>query len=115
MTLWNVFSGNLLAFQKLSTEETLCGVGIWGFPWYQSGGYTYLHRNVPIFLVEQDQDFEQLTQSFNYLVANVPVPPQYQNYALQQCWKSTCLYKRQGSCVQTPDKHINQVLKQRGE
>lgn len=114
-THWNSYSGNILAFQKLSRSETLCGVGLWGILWHETAGYTHLHRDVPVFLVEQDNDFDKLGASFNYLVANVPVPKQHQDYALQQCWKSTCLYKRPGSCTQIKGYHLNQVLKKRGE
>jgi len=112
-TYWQRFSGNLLAFQKLSTEQTLCGVGLLGINWYRSGGYTYLHRDVPIFLVEQDTDFNQLAPSFNYLVATVSVPRQHQDYVLQGFWGTTCLYKRPGSCTQRRGYSINQVIKQK--
>lgn len=111
---WQRFSGNLLAFQKLSTEQTLCGVGLFGVQWSASGGYTYLHRDVPVFIVEQDADFNQLAQSFNYLVATISVPPQHQDYALQECWGTTCLYKRPGSCTVKRGYHINRVLEQKG-
>jgi hypothetical protein len=100
---WTLYSGNLLAFKELSTEETLCGVGLLGIPLYKSGGYTYLHRQVPIFPVEQDTDFNQLLPSFNYFVATTPVPQQQNGYALHKCWGTTCIYKRLGSCIRKTD------------
>ncbi len=119
-TNWQRYSGNLLALQKLSTDPTVCGVGFLGVNLYDSGGYTYLHRNVPIFIVEllmneQKTNFDGVAPSFNYLMSAVPVPPHQDSYALQQCWGSTCLYKRAGSCTQIPGYHINRVLEQLGQ
>ncbi|MEH1834503.1 MAG: mannosyltransferase [Nostoc sp.] len=112
-THWYSGSSNLIALQKLSQEKTICGVGLWGISWALSGGYTYLHHHVPIFLLGEEKDFDQLKAGFNYLVANVPVPQQHEDYTLQKCWKSTCIYKKQGSCT---DQHydVNQILKQQG-
>ena len=115
ITHWTLHSGNLKAFQKLSTEEMLCGVGLQDVPWWESGGYTYLHRDVPIFLLEDNIDFERLAPSFNYLVSKLTVPPQHQIYRLQKCWGATCLYKRPGSCVEIEGYHINQILEQTGQ
>jgi len=111
---WSLSTGNLRAFQELSTEKTLCGVALWGIPWHTSAGYTHLHRDVPIFLLENDKDFNQMQASFNYLVGKVPIPPQHQDYVLQRCWKNTCLYQRSGSCIPT-SYNINQRLKEQGE
>jgi hypothetical protein len=113
-TNWQRYSGSLHAFKKLSTDETLCGVGLRAIEWIWSGGYTYLHRNVPIVLVDRDSDYDRLAPNFNYLVSLIPVPPQYQ-YVLQQCWGTTCLYKRSGSCTKETGYDINQLLEQKGE
>lgn len=112
---WKDFSGNLLAFKTLSTEQTLCGVGVLGITWFWTGGYTYLHRNVPIFQIEKKNDFDKFSPSFNYLVSTVPVPSSNQNYTVQKCWGETCLYKRPNSCTQIKGYSINKVLEQRGE
>ncbi|AFZ57949.1 mannosyltransferase [Anabaena cylindrica FACHB-243] len=107
-------TNNLLALQSLSTENTVCGLGLWGIHWALSGGYTYFHRDVPIYPVDKAADFEKLKPGFNYIVANISVPSQYQNYTLQKCWQGTCVYKRPGSCRQIIDRDINYVLKKSG-
>ncbi|MBD2664946.1 mannosyltransferase [Richelia sinica] len=113
-THWTAVSENLLAFQSLSHDKNVCGLGLWGVNWALSGGYTYLHHDVPIFPVEKDGDFEQLNTGFNYVIANRPLPPPYQNYQLQQCWQGTCVYQRPGACDMIPNRDINYVLKQSG-
>lgn len=111
---WKRFSSNLLASQSLSQEKTLCGVGLRGIAWFNSAGYTYLHQNVPIFLIEKETNFDELAPSFNYLVSRSPVSPQHSDYKLQKCWGTACTFKRPGSCAEKPGYQLNQVLKQRG-
>ncbi|MBD2693311.1 mannosyltransferase [Anabaena catenula] len=107
-------TNNLLALQSLSTENTVCGLGLWGVNWALSGGYTYFHRDVPIYQVEKAADFEELKAGFNYIIGNRSIPSQYQNYTLQKCWQETCVYQRTGSCSQIIDRDINSVLKKSG-
>jgi phosphatidylinositol glycan class B len=107
-------TNNLLASQSLSKEHNVCGLGLWGVEWALSGGYTYLHQNVPIFIVETVTDFKELKTGFNYIIGNLSIPSQYQNYTLQKCWHETCVYKRPGSCNQIIDRDINSVLKKSG-
>ncbi|MBD2353222.1 mannosyltransferase [Tolypothrix sp. FACHB-123] len=111
-THWNAESGNLQALQKLSQEKTVCGVGLWGIHWALSGGYTYLHQDVPMFLMENNKEFETQKQNFNYLVANIPI--QQPGYSSQQCWGNTCIYQREGECQPVRSDRINQVIQQTG-
>jgi GPI mannosyltransferase 3 len=112
---WDKYSGYLQTFQKLSTEKTVCGVGLWEHPWFFSGGYTHLHQDVPLFTIYKKKDFEQFHNNFNYLVAKsyslLPDP----NYVRQECSGKVCSYKRPGSCTQINGYHINKVLQQKGE
>jgi phosphatidylinositol glycan class B len=107
-------TNNLLALQSLSKENTVCGLGLWGIDWSLSGGYTYFHHHVPIFLVEKIEDFAELQAGFNYVVGDTSIPSEYKNYTLQKCWQGTCVYKRPGSCSQIIDREINSVLKKSG-
>lgn len=113
-THWYGIANNLLAMQSLSQEKNVCGVGLWNIHWALSGGYTYLHHNVPVFSVETNKDFQELYSGFNYVVAALPLPSQYQNYQLKQCWEGTCIYQRPGSCNRIVDRDINYILKQSG-
>jgi GPI mannosyltransferase 3 len=111
---WNGSSGHLFFFKKFSTENTVCGVALWQTLWSYSGGYTYLHRDIPLFLTENNKDFEQFRKGFNYVVAefNAPLPG---DYILQECWGKTCSYKRPGLCTRIDGYHVNEVLKQKGQ
>ncbi|MTJ52013.1 mannosyltransferase [Anabaena sp. UHCC 0253] len=107
-------TNNLLALQSLSKENSICGLGLWGIHWALSGGYTYLHQNVPIYPVEEAADFAELKAGFNYIIGNRSIPFPYQNYTLQKCWQGTCIYKRPGTCSPVIERDINSVLKKSG-
>lgn len=111
-TYWENASENLNFFQTLSKAEDVCGLGLWQSILTWTGGYTYLHQDVPIFLPDE-RDFAELQPHFNYLIAKVshdPKPPVEGVYRLQECQNDRCLYKRTGSCAPKPGYHVNQVF-----
>ena len=102
---WHGYSGSLRAFERLSTEKTLCGVGMGGLDWWWSGGYAYLHRDVPIFKVSAET-LNQTALGFNFLVYRNLGANRIGPYIKTQCWGSTCLYKRPGPCAEIEGPHI---------
>jgi len=105
---WRQHAGDIEAFQKLSHDKTLCGVALYKNAWTWPGGYTYLHRNVPIFLFSDETPIEKLAPSFNALVTSEPLPEHHDGFKVAQCWDSrhlrnvpmtVCLYQRPGGCT----------------
>jgi phosphatidylinositol glycan class B len=60
---WSRDSGGLVIFDHLSHDSTLCGLGLYRTHWADTGGYTHLHRNVPIVLVPQASQLEEESQN----------------------------------------------------
>jgi GPI mannosyltransferase 3 len=111
-TYWEKSSESLKFLQDLSKEKEVCGLGLWKAPLVWTGGYTYLHKDVPIFLPDE-RDFAKLQPHFNYLIAKVsrdPKPPVEGLYHLQTCENDLCLYKKAGTCAPKPGYHVNQVF-----
>jgi phosphatidylinositol glycan class B len=107
---WSHFSGTLIAFKYLSHDSAVCGVGITDPLWAATGGYTYLHRNVPILLLPNDASVGEASGSMNAIVNSGPlgnIPPAFK---LRSCWKGVCLYKRPGPCSAAGGYEINQTL-----
>lgn len=44
----------MAAFDNLSTDSSLCGVGLYRVHWSETGGYTHLHRDVPIVIIAHE-------------------------------------------------------------
>jgi len=102
-------------FDRLSRDKTVCGVGLYGIPWFTTGGYTHLHQAVPISLVPPDESpFGEESQSFNVLVANDVVASPSASFQLVGCSDGACLYRRQGSCTPRQGLEINEVLRRTG-
>jgi hypothetical protein len=41
--------GTLDAFLAVRDYKGVCGIGVADYPWHGTGGYTYLHRNIPVY------------------------------------------------------------------
>ena len=99
----------------LSQDSSVCGVGLYKLSWIYSGGYSHLHRNVPIVLVLRDAELEEQAPSFNALVAGESFSDQKLGFTSAGCWNGVCLYKREGSCVVSQrTSEINKVLRDTG-
>ena len=129
---WYNRTGVFHAMEYLSHTPDACGVGIYGADWSDSGGYTYLHRDIPIFLTSVERaytpvsssagdtigrwmDFDEMSPSFNYAVAENPLPALAHGYQLVQCWQDACLYKRPGLCTTTPGYSTSELLRLMGK
>jgi hypothetical protein len=96
---WYRRSGSLVAFDQLSRDPTLCGVGIYRIGWWNIGGYTHLHQNVPIVLLQQASELEQEPRSFNAVVTRGSLSDPKDGFELAGCWNGYCLYRRPGPCT----------------
>jgi hypothetical protein len=69
---WNHEAGPNLAYWEAGKHDDLCGIATIGTPLISAGGYSYLHRNVP--MVGGLSSFDLATA--NYLAApRLTVPP----------------------------------------
>ncbi len=109
------------AFARLSHNSGLCGVGIYaptqgeGPTWGESGGYSYLHRDVPIIPVESAAQLAQDAPQFNALIAKRDSRGIPAGFAPSQCWSGVCLLERAGTCTAPqPGEDLNAYLARGG-
>jgi hypothetical protein len=98
--VWHRFEGVNLSLRRAGQAGDLCGVLVAGVPslvW--TGGYTYLHRDVP--LLATDVDAAQLLPFANYVImpSRFPAPPGFAPVDDAREWR---LLRRQGSCQPAP-------------
>jgi hypothetical protein len=112
------------------TWEWREGVRSWVFPaffgrrdasngWGETGGYSHLHRNVPIVLILNVSDFKKEASSFDSVILPLRLRETLntpgQGFKLERCWNGVCLYRRPGFCSPPADQHeINGALKLTG-
>jgi hypothetical protein len=93
---WGKASGALMAFRSLSEDRQACGVAVLQVNWWDTGGYTYLHRPIPVFFYTRSSDVSGL-EAFNRVVSSEATPP-LRGYTLAECRDGVCIYQRQGGC-----------------
>ena len=112
---WYKTSWGIGAFDRLSREAGLCGVGIYDRIYWESGGYTHLHRDVPMVQVGSAAELAQDAPIFNALIAPLNAPGVPSEFRQLQCWKGVCLLERPGTCAVTPaDRELNAYLRRIG-
>jgi hypothetical protein len=104
------------AFDRLSRETALCGVGIYRAIWWQSGGYTHLDRNVPILPLESAAQLAKDAPAINALIAPAASQDLPAGFTQTRCWEGVCLFERPGACATPPaDEELNAYLRRIGQ
>ena len=82
----------------------LCGLGHNRKDRYISGGYTFLHRRVPIIQVNDgDEDGPRKFAAANVLIEDTARPAHLpSSFSRQKCFDTFCVFARPGSCVALP-------------
>ncbi|MGA3373342.1 MAG: hypothetical protein ABSC48_16425 [Terracidiphilus sp.] len=91
------------ALDRLSRDPALCGVGyygpdFYGVNWAKTGGYSRLHRNVPMILAPESASLAREAPAFNALIAPAATSPVPAGFSQSGCWNGMCLYQRAGAC-----------------
>jgi GPI mannosyltransferase 3 len=104
------------AFDRLRSEGSLCGVGIYNAIWWESGGYTHLHRDVPLIQINGAAQLAQDAAEVNALIAPQETSGIPSGFKQAQCWKGVCLLERPGPCAAPkPEEELNTYLKSMGQ
>lgn len=109
------YASLLAAFGDLRRDDVVCGVGLVATPWYGTGGYAYLHRNVPLYVLNpRDGSFDAWRapwDAFNRVLAPVRMPLPDPRFSRVGCYAGEyCVHARPGQCVAEPDRSINAYL-----
>jgi hypothetical protein len=99
---WYRTNGGIAAMDRLSQDSALCGVGIYQFYWWHSGGYVHLHRNVPMMPITSSAQLLRDAPSFNALLAPQHISGIPTAFKTSECWNDVCLLQREGGCVPPP-------------
>ena len=108
-----------VSFAELGHDPALCGLATSGISFADAGGYTLLHRAVPLFAFDAGETAALIREAaaFNRIVApqDAIVPPGYVRgpcHAGAPGYAATCTFARPGACTASAATHqINTVLK----
>jgi phosphatidylinositol glycan class B len=91
---------NLMAVSYAAEIPGLCGIGLYGehgrdWVWY--GGYSHLHRPVPMYWPVDEAELAATAPAFDTLLYTA-APPLDLGYATLQCFGHSCVARRPGIC-----------------
>jgi hypothetical protein len=110
---WEKKSGSMALVDQLSRDASVCGLGVHGVSWFDTGGYTHLHRDIPIVLL-QGARMEEEAASVNAVITYGQRPHFSPDFSLKRCAEGVCLYQRTGACESPQADEVNAVLRQSG-
>ena len=111
-----VASSMLPVWMAAAKAPDLCGLGLYGphFPWYRSGGYSYLNRATPIYLLRTPEALAEAQPGINYVLVDSRSADTLPEYKKALCSSAFCLLKREQPCAEMPKFRINGVLAEEG-
>jgi hypothetical protein len=99
--LWQRGRGELHGSDLIARLPSVCGIGIYGMSWSDTGGYSHFHHRVPQFWPEDGAGFADYRPAFNVLLYAKP-PPDRADFVDVQCVPGACVAIRPGGCVPMP-------------
>jgi phosphatidylinositol glycan class B len=108
---WTHASWGAESMALAGAKPDLCGVGMVLVSWVWTGGYAYLHRDVPIFLIVNERDGVATAGGYNAVIAPAAAMPNMPEFTLRRCWPGgMCYGERAGACRAVPGEQINERL-----
>ncbi len=81
---------------------TLCGIGLYGKnAWVRYGGYTWLHRPIPMYWPADEAALTASAAAFDTLFYDSVPPPQF-GFKPVRCFGEVCVARRPGRCEARP-------------
>jgi hypothetical protein len=93
----------------------LCGLALLGEHWAATGGYTYLHRDVALYQLDDAGDLAAAWPGFDTALASPEYLAFLPGFRVERCWEGVCLARRPGGCAPTPAPTLNARLAAKGE
>lgn len=102
---WTLSRDAIRASYWLSHQPSLCGLALYDAHWFDTGGYAFLHRQVPIYPLRLEPDrASRSTDAFNFVLGRrSDLPSLGPGYRVAWCASgATCVLSRPGACAAVP-------------
>lgn len=112
---WTRLTGVLSGMELLSSDHSVCGVGV-AVPWFATGGYTYLHQDIPLHEIGGARELRRVAPAVNAIIVHEADVNGAPGYAVERCFSDgMCVLRRGGGCEPVPGYDLNAVLRERGQ
>ena len=98
-TLRQLAHDSLVGAQFAGRLPQLCGIGLYGLDghdWAWYGGYSYLHRPVPMYWPKDAAELRGTVRGFDTLLYREAAPPPELGFTTERCFGRICLARRPG-------------------
>ena len=85
----------------VAASPNVCGIELYGVPWFLSGGYSLMHQNAPLYWADAAAWFMTHRDAFNTVIAAHALPAN-SGFATLRCVHGICVAQRPGPCAALP-------------
>jgi hypothetical protein len=101
---WSDHRPHLLLGQVAGRDRRICGLGLHHLEFWETGGYTYMHRSVPLYRLSAPRLLQaeavRRQRAFNAVISPADrideIPGHWQR---EVCDDNLCLFVRGGGCM----------------
>jgi GPI mannosyltransferase 3 len=108
---WNIRADQIQLYRRLSTDPKICSLASVGLGWAWTGGYTWLHRDVPLIEMMRDGQNSGLNDAYNTVVAPQAFGMRFPQFTQLGCGPHFCAFQREGGCENRTGYNFNDWLK----
>jgi len=101
LELWRRGADAVRADAIVAKLPNVCGVDLYGVPWFLSGGYSMIHQNAPLYWISDQAGFLAHRDAFNTVLASHALP-ENSGFTTLRCVHDVCVAQRPGSCSALP-------------
>jgi GPI mannosyltransferase 3 len=98
--LWSRDADVVRASTAVANLQGVCGIALYGIDWWNSGGYTLMNQNVPLYWVDA-AGLAAHSEAFDTMVAAKELPDD-SSYHTTTCFHGVCVAQRSGGCITMP-------------
>ncbi|MDX2092400.1 MAG: hypothetical protein SFX73_31340 [Kofleriaceae bacterium] len=111
---WARRRGGLAIMRRIGELPEACGVGL-AIPWADTGGYTYLHRDLPLIELPTRDAMRDYMPYYNVVVTKLDPRDQIGPFVRVACEGEACAFVRPGDCQPQQGLDVNSVIERRGQ
>ena len=99
--MWTREADVVRADAVVARLSNVCGVELYGVPWFLSGGYSLIHQNAPLYWIDDAAGFTAHRDAFNTVLALRALPAN-SGFTDVRCVHDVCVAQRPGPCAALP-------------
>jgi GPI mannosyltransferase 3 len=98
---WTSDADVVRADRIIAALPDVCGIELYGVPWFLSGGYSLMHQNASLYWIDDAAGFTAHRDAFNAVLTARSLPAN-SGFITTHCIHDVCIAQRTGPCAALP-------------